>query len=61
MPRRESRNQTVSDLVPRINLPRSDFPIFEGDDPTDWVAKCQYFFDLYQVSEGVKTRLEVFN
>ncbi|XP_078166791.1 uncharacterized protein LOC144561645 isoform X2 [Carex rostrata] len=45
----------------RIQAPRQDFPSFEGDNPAEWVSKCHYYFELYQIPEDHKTVQAVLN
>jgi hypothetical protein len=52
--KKESKNITMS-------LSRTDFPIFDGSDPCDWLMKSQYYFGLYQVNEQFKTKLAFLN
>lgn len=44
-----------------MNLPRKDFPAFDGNDPEDWLDNCEYYFDMFQISEDYKTRLAAMN
>lgn len=41
----------LSRREPRLKLPRSDCPGFNGDNPIEWAIKCRYFFELYQVPD----------
>ncbi|KAJ4811165.1 polyprotein [Rhynchospora pubera] len=45
--------------MPPVYLPKMDFPSFDGTDPTDWVMKSEYFFEIYQTPDDYKTRLAV--
>ncbi|KAJ3690822.1 hypothetical protein LUZ61_019986 [Rhynchospora tenuis] len=54
--RRDSGNRVVP---PPIQLPRIDFPNFDGTDPSEWLMKCHYYFDVYQVPPELKTKLAV--
>lgn len=38
-------------------IPRLDFPIFDGEDPVDWIEECEQYFELYQIPEMHKTRM----
>jgi len=40
----------------RMNMPRADVPVFNGDNPIEWIRKCRYFFEIHQVPERYKTR-----
>ncbi|KAJ4763928.1 polyprotein [Rhynchospora pubera] len=42
-----------------IQLPRSEFPTFDGTDPSDWLMKCYYYFDIYQIPPELRTRMAV--
>ncbi|KAJ3707248.1 hypothetical protein LUZ61_010953 [Rhynchospora tenuis] len=44
-----------------VDLPKSDFPVFDGTDPSDWLMKCYYYFDIYQIPPDLKTRMAVLN
>ncbi|KAJ4789708.1 polyprotein [Rhynchospora pubera] len=50
-------NQRV--VPPPVQLPRTDFPTFDGNDPADWLLKSEYYFDIYQIPHNYKTRLAV--
>ena len=41
------------------NLPKSDFPWFDGTDPIDWAIRCKLHFDVYMVPEMVKSRMAI--
>ncbi|KAJ4817820.1 polyprotein [Rhynchospora pubera] len=47
--------------IPAIQLPKLDFPTFDGRDPSDWVMKCEYYFDIYQIPPVHRTRMAVIN
>ncbi|KAJ4783151.1 polyprotein [Rhynchospora pubera] len=46
-------------VTPQIQLPKTEFPSFDGTDPSDWLMKSQYYFDLYQIPHELKTRMAV--
>ncbi|KAJ4788261.1 polyprotein [Rhynchospora pubera] len=48
-----------SDSNHRINLPRSDFPNFSGDNPSGWKSKCENYFDIFQIPEQYKSKMAV--
>ncbi|KAJ1702159.1 hypothetical protein LUZ63_001938 [Rhynchospora breviuscula] len=48
-----------SDTNQRINLPRSEFPIFSGENPSGWRSKCENYFDIFQIPENYKTKMAV--
>ena len=41
--------------LPRMDLPRA------GGDPTDWLMKCEYYVDMYQVPFVYKSRMAILN
>lgn len=41
------------------NLPKTEFPWFDGRDPIDGSIKCKLFFDVYMVPEAVKPRMAI--
>ncbi|KAJ3689885.1 hypothetical protein LUZ61_019049 [Rhynchospora tenuis] len=41
----------------RVHLPRTDFPPFDGTNPTGWRSKCESYFDIFQVPEQYKTHM----
>ncbi|KAJ4813235.1 polyprotein [Rhynchospora pubera] len=53
-----SKNR-YSDSNQRINLPRSEFPNFSGENPSGWRSKCENYFDIFQISENYKTKMAV--
>ncbi|KAJ4807007.1 polyprotein [Rhynchospora pubera] len=44
-----------------INLPKLDFPIFDGSELNEWLMKAEYYFDIYQIPVSHKTRIVVLN
>lgn len=48
---RNTRNPDNSSKYQRVNLPRMDFPAFDGNDPEDWLDNCEYYFDMFQIEE----------
>ncbi|KAJ4753430.1 polyprotein [Rhynchospora pubera] len=40
-------------------LPRINFPYFDGEDPINWLMDCNHYFEMYQVDDSYKTRLAV--
>ncbi|KAJ3689395.1 hypothetical protein LUZ61_018559 [Rhynchospora tenuis] len=42
---------------PRINLPRTEFPPFDGTDPKGWRSKCESYFHIFQTPEMYKTQM----
>ncbi|KAJ1702741.1 hypothetical protein LUZ63_002520 [Rhynchospora breviuscula] len=45
--------------IPLVQLPRTDFPSFDGTDPADWLMKSYYYFDVYQIPAELRTRMAV--
>ncbi|KAJ3684341.1 hypothetical protein LUZ61_013505 [Rhynchospora tenuis] len=41
----------------RCNLPRTDFPGFDGTNPKRWRSRCESYFEIYQIPELYKTRM----
>jgi Ty3 transposon capsid-like protein len=41
----------------RFQFPRSDCPRFSGENTTEWLRKCQSFFELHQVPVQYRTHL----
>lgn len=39
----------------QAGLPKLEFSIIKGENPREWVRKCQKYFQLFQVSEFQKT------
>ncbi|KAJ4754249.1 polyprotein [Rhynchospora pubera] len=44
---------------PQTLLPKIEFPNFDGEDPVNWLMECNYYFEMYQVAEVYKSRLDV--
>ncbi|KAJ4764940.1 polyprotein [Rhynchospora pubera] len=49
------RNGRVGDH--RVSLPRTDFPSFDGSNPTVWKSKCESYFEIFQIPEQYRTQL----
>ncbi|KAJ4807690.1 polyprotein [Rhynchospora pubera] len=43
----------------KCNLPRLEFPSFDGSDILTWIEDGEFYFDVYQTPEIYKTRLAV--
>ncbi|KAJ1694535.1 hypothetical protein LUZ63_011233 [Rhynchospora breviuscula] len=41
----------------RCNLPRMDFPSFDGSDVLTWEEDCEFYFEVFQTPEVYRTRL----
>jgi hypothetical protein len=41
----------------RVVLPRADCPGFNGDNPVEWMRKCNSFFEMHQVPIPYRTHL----
>ncbi|CAL1413314.1 unnamed protein product [Linum trigynum] len=39
------------------SLPRLEFPFFSGENPRDWIRRCEKLFRVYGVPEGEKVEL----
>jgi Reverse transcriptase (RNA-dependent DNA polymerase)/Retroviral aspartyl protease/Retrotransposon gag protein len=39
----------------KVQAPRQDLPFFNGENPEEWLAQCEYIFELYQLPEEQKT------
>jgi hypothetical protein len=51
------RNQQVN--TNSFRLPKIDFPRYDGGDPLEWKMNYEFYFEMYQVPEGYKTRMTV--
>jgi hypothetical protein len=38
----------------RIQGPKQEFLVFSGDDPDEWLAQCEYIFEMYETPENQK-------
>ena len=48
--------------TPRTSpLPKLDFPKFDGENPRLWKDRCEMFFEVYGVSDRLKTRFAALN
>lgn len=43
------------------NLPKLDFPKFNGDNPKIWKRKCEVYFEVYSVPVTLRTRFATLN
>ncbi|KAJ4780034.1 polyprotein [Rhynchospora pubera] len=43
----------------RISLPRTEFPLFDGFNPTAWKSKCENYFSIYQIPEHLKSQMAI--
>ncbi|KAJ3703272.1 hypothetical protein LUZ61_006977 [Rhynchospora tenuis] len=41
----------------RFHLPKTEFPPFDGFNPTGWRSKCENYFSIFQIPETVKTQM----
>ncbi|KAJ3704876.1 hypothetical protein LUZ61_008581 [Rhynchospora tenuis] len=41
----------------RVNLPKTDFPSFNGNNPIGWKSKCESYFHIFQIPEMYRTQL----
>jgi hypothetical protein len=42
-------------------LPKLDFPKFNGDNPKIWAKKCEVYFDVFSVPESLRCRYATLN
>jgi Retrotransposon gag protein len=45
----------------RIQGPKQEFSVFSGDDPDEWLAQCEYIFEMYETPEDQKVIQAVTN
>lgn len=57
--RRKEHHESGGEMMPRSV--RIDFPSFEGEDPTRWLYKANYFFKFYNTLPQHKLRLTSFH
>ncbi|XP_026399008.1 uncharacterized protein LOC113294848 [Papaver somniferum] len=43
---------------PPQRMPKVDFPRFDGDNPKSWLQKCEYYFQMHDLPDNTKTRME---
>ncbi|KAJ3688355.1 hypothetical protein LUZ61_017519 [Rhynchospora tenuis] len=41
----------------RITFPKTEFPSFDGSNPTGWRSKCENYFSIFQIPEPVKPQM----
>ncbi|KAJ3707739.1 hypothetical protein LUZ61_011444 [Rhynchospora tenuis] len=41
----------------RIHLPKTEFPQFDGTNPSSWKTKCESYFEIFQVPEYYKSQM----
>jgi hypothetical protein len=59
-PKKGESSGDDSDFIKRdikFQFPRSNCPDFNGDNPIEWVRKCNCYFFMHQVSHIHKTHL----
>lgn len=44
-----------------VSLPKMEFPKFDGENPRLWKARCEMYFEVFGVSEHMKTRFAALN
>jgi hypothetical protein len=49
---KEDNNQK-KDQLPHHSLPKMPFPTFSGDNPKIWLNKCNNYFSMYSIPEGL--------
>jgi hypothetical protein len=57
--REMERRQNQHNNANTFRLPRIDFSRYDGGDPLEWKLNCEFYFEMYQVPEGYKTRMMV--
>nr|TKR65765.1 hypothetical protein D5086_0000317890 [Populus alba] len=55
---KEMANQQISIKQTLSRRPRRDFPSFEGEEVHKWLYKCNQYFDLEEIPETDKLKLE---
>ncbi|KAJ1689340.1 hypothetical protein LUZ63_013495 [Rhynchospora breviuscula] len=51
------RNQPFLVDSSRVHLPRTEFPSFDGTNPTGWRSKCESYFHIFQIPDNYKTNM----
>lgn len=54
---KEGKHGDHQGSYPRVNMPRVDFPSFNGEDPIEWVEEAEFYFEMYQTPEMYKSRM----
>jgi hypothetical protein len=54
---KKGRHNDFNTPQPKFNLPRMDFPSFNGEHPIEWIKNCESYFEVFQVPEMHKSRL----
>nr|CAD1820206.1 unnamed protein product [Ananas comosus var. bracteatus] len=44
---------------PQLPLPRLEFPHFNGDNPKNWVRRCEKYFEIFGIKEQQKLEVAV--
>jgi hypothetical protein len=47
--------------VHTVPIPKLEFPKFDGENPCLWHDRCENYFEVYSVSDGLKTRFAALN
>jgi Retrotransposon gag protein len=56
---REGDGETLQRI--KVQAPRQVFSSFNGEDLEEWIAQCEYIFEMYQIHEDQKTIQAVAN
>jgi Retrotransposon gag protein len=55
----ERRQNHTGLMDNNFRMLRIDFPKYDGGDPIEWKMNCEFYFEIYQVSEVYKIRMAV--
>jgi hypothetical protein len=54
---RQWHQQSSSSRSPTGRLPKLNFPKFKGDNPKLWKTRCENYFEMYDVDEGIWVKI----
>jgi hypothetical protein len=61
-PRHNASNSSFRDSISRSTpFPKLEFPKFAGENPRLWRGRCEIYFEVYSVSDQLKTRFVALN
>jgi len=60
-PSTDSDSDGIGRAIRSNHVPKLKFPVFDGTNPRLWVDRCEMYFELYPVTESLKTRLAALN
>jgi hypothetical protein len=52
---------TIATYPSHKNLPKLDFPKFNGDNSKIWAKKCEVYYDVFSVPKSLRTRYATLN